>query len=327
MEILSLKKQCEWMDGNLETKLQMIPNMMNVNQIDMWIVFAKEYNEDPVLKYLTPSSFPTARRLTCLIFTNTSEGFKRFNCGMPSSELAPYYENIFKGKDEEQFPFILELIKKINPKTIGLNFSEYFAIADGISKQIFDRFTSSLPNDILGRIVSAEKLCINYLETRIQKEIDMYYSICELAMKIVEEGFSSKVITPGVTTNTDVMWWLKEKVHSLGMPFWFCPTVDIQRYGRLPIWDENEVIIQGDLLHVDFGLQYLGLCTDHQRLAYVPKDGETKVPEYLTNGLKINNHFQDKNVIYIHIEKYLIYFKNLFNIVNIIFKLFYKIVK
>ncbi len=33
------------------------------------------------------------------------------------------------------------------------------------------------------------------------------------------------------------------------------------------------MIHRGDLLHCDFGIRYLGLCTDTQQMAYLLKDG------------------------------------------------------
>lgn len=290
--ILPLRQQHAWIDENLPAKLDLIPDMMKMFGIDMWIIFAREYNEDPIMQFITPTNFPTARRLSCFIFANTKDGFKRYNAGRPSGELDPYYESVFNDIDEKQFDVIKDLILEINPKTIGLNQSTYYAVADGLTKRIYDDFASRMPQDILDRCVSAEKLAVHFLETRLPVEIEKYYEVCELAMNIVEEGFSSSAITVGKTTNKDLVWWLKEEVNRLGLPFWFGPTIDIQRKDSGPLWDET-IILPGDLLHVDFGLTYLGLCTDHQRLAYVPMEGETEIPTYLLEGFKINNRFQD----------------------------------
>ncbi|MCB0638607.1 MAG: Xaa-Pro aminopeptidase, partial [Lewinella sp.] len=41
------------------------------------------------------------------------------------------------------------------------------------------------------------------------------------------------------------------------------------------------IIQPGDLLHVDFGITYLGLNTDTQQNAYVLRPGETAPPDYL----------------------------------------------
>ena len=55
----------------------------------------------------------------------------------------------------------------------------------------------------------------------------------------------------------------------------------------------SNVIQKGDLLHVDFGITYLGLNTDTQQHAYVLKDGEMNAPAELNNALRIGNKLQD----------------------------------
>jgi Xaa-Pro aminopeptidase len=109
------------------------------------------------------------------------------------------------------------------------------------------------------------------------------------------------VITPGVTTTEDVVWWLREKVRELKLTTWFHPTVSIQRqdaekFDHLEAFSkrpDDNVIQPGDLLHVDFGITYLRLNTDTQQQAYVLKEGETDAPDFLKTALKNANRLQD----------------------------------
>lgn len=41
------------------------------------------------------------------------------------------------------------------------------------------------------------------------------YRDIQLAHNIVQEGLSERVITPGVTTIEDLVWWYCEKIKSL----------------------------------------------------------------------------------------------------------------
>jgi Xaa-Pro aminopeptidase len=61
----------------------------------------------------------------------------------------------------------------------------------------------------------------------------------------------------------------------------------------LDVAKESEVIRRGDLIHVDFGLDYMGLSTDWQKMAYVLKPGEKAAPAGLTAALKNTNKLQD----------------------------------
>ena len=45
------------------------------------------------------------------------------------------------------------------------------------------------------------------------------------------------------------------------------------------------MIEPGDLLHCDFGIRYMNMMTDSQRLAYVARPGETEIPSELVDAL------------------------------------------
>ncbi|HCD99246.1 MAG TPA: Xaa-Pro aminopeptidase, partial [Flavobacteriaceae bacterium] len=148
---------------------------------------------------------------------------------------------------------------------------------------------------------SAEELAVRWIETRTEKEMVIYNQLVSITHEIIAEAFSEKVITPGVTTTTDVEWWMRQKVADLGLKTWFHPTVDIQRSEEVLVSHlysfsgrpEKEVILPGDLLHCDFGITYLRLNTDCQELAYVLKPEEQKAPDFLASALASGNKVQD----------------------------------
>ena len=94
---------------------------------------------------------------------------------------------------------------------------------------------------------------------------------------------------------------MRQKLNDLGLKTWFHPTVDIQRSNEelgshitsFSKGEKKDVIQKGDLLHCDFGITYLRLNTDCQQHAYVLKDDETKVPDFLSQALKKGNRLQD----------------------------------
>jgi Metallopeptidase family M24 len=158
-----------------------------------------------------------------------------------------------------------------------------------------------LPAAFKSKVVSAETLAVNWLETRTEREMQIYPQLVYETRKIIEEGFSEKVITPGVTTTDDVVWWFREKIRSLGYSTWFHPSVSVQRndpqsfehlrsFSNRP---KDDVIQPGDLLHVDIGITYLRLNTDVQEHAYVLKPGETEVPKSIRDAFAKANRLQD----------------------------------
>ena len=149
------------------------------------------------------------------------------------------------------------------------------------------------------RIVSAENLSIGWLETRTPQEIDVYRQINRIAHNIIAEGLSEKVITPGITTTEDVQWWFRERMRDLNLTTWFHPSVSIDRSespehtGDFSGPSDTNVIMPGDVVHMDLGIEYLRLTTDTQRNAYILRQGETEPPAGLQEALKIGNRLQD----------------------------------
>ena len=86
-----------------------------------------------------------------------------------------------------------------------------------------------MSNSLSKKVVSAEELAVRWIETRTEKEMIIYDQLVEITHGIINEAFSTKVITPGVTTTNDVVWWMREKVKKLGLKTWFHPTIDVQR--------------------------------------------------------------------------------------------------
>jgi Xaa-Pro aminopeptidase len=150
----------------------------------------------------------------------------------------------------------------------------------------------ALDDEYKARVVSAEHLCIGWLETRTKSEMAAYTGIMQIAHAMIAEAFSSRVVHPGVTTNEDVKYFMMQKVIDLGLIPWFDFEVSIRRAGVGAVYGET-VIMPGDILHCDVGLKYLNLCTDTQENAYVLKLGETDAPDYLKDALRQVNRFQE----------------------------------
>ena len=61
--ILDMRQRAEVIDNVLEERIKtVLPELMRREGIDMWIVMAREYNEDPVIRTLLPAKWLAARR-------------------------------------------------------------------------------------------------------------------------------------------------------------------------------------------------------------------------------------------------------------------------
>ena len=299
-EILNLKDRATLIEKIQKDRLDnLLPELMSKNGIDMWIIITREYNEDPIIKTLLPPTWLNARRRTILVFSFDESTKKTESVAISRYNFGKNIKSIWdKEKNPNQMLALKDYIDKVNPKKIGLNYSENFALIDGISKSDYELFYSSISNDIKQRIVSAENLGIQWIETRTKLEKEIYKDLVRITQNIINEAFSNKVIEPGKTTTDDVVWWMREKVLELKLKTWFHPTVDVQRNEQSDLYafdgkSKYDIIQPGDLVHCDFGISYLTLNTDCQQIAYVLKSDEKEAPEFLTKALKDANKLQD----------------------------------
>lgn len=302
-QILQERERATVINEILEDRFDnLLPLLMDRTEIDMWVVISREYNEDPVLKTMLPATWLNARRRTILVFYRNKEqntieklAIARYNVG---KSITSAWD---KEKQPNQWQALIDIINDRNPQKIGLNYSDHFGLADGIVRTDYDAFISHLSDSQKKKVVSAQNLAIGWLETRTTLEMNHFEQLAGLTHKVIADAFSSKVITPGVTTTDDVVWYLRQRVTDMGLETWFHPSIDIQRseekleshivsFSNRP---EGKVIQQGDLLHCDFGITYLRLNTDCQQHAYVLKDGEKTAPDYLINAFKDGNAVQD----------------------------------
>ncbi|MEO8011213.1 MAG: M24 family metallopeptidase [Dokdonella sp.] len=301
-EILPLREQARVIDEILGERFEtVLPALMARERIDMWILVSREYNEDPVLRTMLPATWLNARRRTIVVFhhnplkgTIEKLAVARYSVG----------DHITAAWDLEKFPqqwdALTDIVKRLDPARIAINISTDFGHADGLVHTEQLELMRALPERYKARIVSAQNLAVGWLETRTTREMQIYPQLGRITHAIIDEAFSEAVVTPGITRTDDVVWWLREKVRSLGLDTWFHPSVSIQRndgddgsnsdFSKRPA---DATIREGDLLHVDFGFTYLRLNTDVQRHAYVLRAGESTLPASIGKAFTRSNRVQD----------------------------------
>lgn len=296
--VLPMREQAAVIDRILHERLDtLVPALMREHEIDMWVIIGREYNEDPVLRTMLPSNWLNARRRTILLFHDTGDSVDRL--AVARYAVGEHFEAAWDpAVQPDQWDRLAEIITDRDPNRIAVNISEIFAHADGLTHSEYEQLLAALPKQLQGRIVSGERLAVNWLETRTATELDIYASVCRIAHEIMAEALSERVIQPGVTTSDDVKWWTRERINELGLDTWFHPLVSIQRKGTgtdlLEMISGGEQVIQrGDLLHMDMGIEYLRLHTDTQQMAYVLLADETEAPTEMRDAFRMGNKLQD----------------------------------
>jgi Xaa-Pro aminopeptidase len=290
--ILTLRDQAAVYNAWLKTRLdRILPELMRQEGFDMWLVICRENVEDPVFFSLVPFTSLYASRTSMLVFFDKgAEGIERLT--VSRSSIGQLYRSVWDPDKIDQWIRLAEIVQERNPKKVGIDESDTFNYGDGLTSALKKKLVAALPPEYGARLQPAERLAIRWLERRSAEELEVYPQIVAVAHGIIAQAFSRAVITPGITTAEDVVWWMRERSRQLGMTNWFQTSISIQRPKDSP-YKDSLVIHRGDMLHCDFGITYLRLCTDTQQLAYVLKDGESDAPKGLKSGLAQGNRLQD----------------------------------
>ncbi|MBN8651642.1 MAG: M24 family metallopeptidase [Cytophagales bacterium] len=296
--VLSQRDQARVIDELLEDRLRnTLPALMRREGFDMWVIISREYNEDPVIRTLLPATWHAARRTTMLVVFDRGADKEMEYLAVARYDVGKVFKRAWDpDANPDQWAQLGKIIAERNPKKIGVNKAPHYGHADGLTSNDYDNLLKVLPKNLQPKVTSAQNLAVSWLETRTEKEMAIYQQICRIAHDIIQEGFSDKVIQPGVTTTEDVVWWYRERIKELKLETWFHTSVSVQRNEpeAITLKRPQPLVIQpGDLLHVDFGITYLRLNTDTQQHAYILKAGETEAPKFLRDAFAKGNRLQD----------------------------------
>ena len=299
--LLSLREQMDvrevWLKKRFDSIL--LP-MMRKHGVSMWIVTNEEFHSDAVTDSIVPP-IPIVGRRDFFIFADNGKSLERFAVVRYEEERLKNHYTLISPPRDKTPETIRKIVEERDPKTIALNFGGGRGQTDGITHDAYKYLADALGKEYESRFVSAGKLVTDYLDTRLAEELEHYRTAVLITDILTRRAFSNEVITPGKTTVGDVRWWLLQKVNDLGLTVWFQPDLRVQRQARanetsqqfLAVADESTVLQKGDLIHVDFGLNYMGLSTDWQKHAYILREGEKDAPEGLKRALKNTNLLQD----------------------------------
>ena len=303
--------QQAWLKQRLDTFL---PALMRKHGIDLWVVPMREYNEDPVFSSITAPETFAARRRTIYVFADScgaqataASCVKRIALGGTSQggvfearrSTRAAAADVGRGPQaelwgDEQWQVLKAVIAEHNPTTIGINRSTVFAFSDGLSSGELQGMSAALGETWTSRFKDAEGLPLDLIASRLPEEEAFFTRMQALVWSMTETMFSAKVITPGTTTTSDLVWWWRQRVNDQGLGTWFQPSIDIQRKGvTAGALGDDPVIQRGDLLHCDVGITVARLNTDTQHNAYVLRPGETDAPAGLRLALANANALQD----------------------------------
>ncbi len=304
--------QQAWLVKRLDTFL---PPLMRKHGIDLWVVPMREYNEDPIFSSITAPTTFFARRRTIYVFFDT--------CAAKNMPVTPQcIERIALGGTsqggvftprtstksvsaatgarqaelwgDEQWQLLKEVVEERKPSVIGIDRSKVFAFDDGLSSGELQGMSEALGPAWTSKFRDAAGLPLELVASRLPEEAAFFEKMTALVWQMTQTMFSDKVIVPGTTRTSDLVWWWRQRTNDQGLGTWFQPSVSVQRQGATGAQLGDDPVIQpGDLLHCDVGITVARLNTDTQHDAYVLRRGETDAPAGLRKALANANAIQD----------------------------------
>ena len=237
--ILTLREQAAVYNDWLKLRLErLLPELMRQEGFDMWIVLCRENNEDPVFFSLVPFTTMYASRTTMLVFfdrgAETVERLTVSRSGIGSSTRAcgsPTRSTSGRASGRSS--------RSGTRRRIGVDESDTFSYGDGLTSSLKQRLMSALSPDFVPRVQigrAAGDPLAGAAVRRGTRNVSRRSSRSRTASS--PQAFSRAVITPGVTTTDDVVWWMRERSRQLGLTNWFQPSVDIQRPKSSPYKDK-----------------------------------------------------------------------------------------
>jgi Xaa-Pro aminopeptidase len=299
-KLLPWSQQIAVREGWLEKRHAMLLPMMRKHNVGMWIVVNEEFHNDPLTEYIAPPRVYTGGRDIFVFVDAGEQGLKKFAVtGYAEDNLKRFFETWDEPRPAKDV--LKELYEKYQPKTIAIGIDAQRGVSRSLTHDSYKFLSESLGPDATQRFIPAAELIEDYLSTRLPEEFDTYTQMVQATEILTRRALSNEVIRPGRTTVGDVRRWLYDQLWENRYTTWFQPDMRVQRQGLtsnmsrgfLGVAPESVVIQSGDILHIDFGVTYMGLSTDWQKMAYVLRKGEKTPPAGLIAAMAKTNALQD----------------------------------
>ncbi|MGC9384086.1 MAG: M24 family metallopeptidase [Kosmotogaceae bacterium] len=265
---------------------ELLPEMMKKKDSHMWIIIGNENHLDPIMPTMLPDGIDLGR-LAIIVFCFHNGKFERHLISRAFTESDDLFKASFDQLHIDEWDSLKRIVDRCKPKNIMINFSDAIKLCDGLTYTNYKRLNERLA-EYSQKFESSEELALMWLNKRTKKELDIFKSIVKKTEEIIENVFNTCEISELTTEKLERN--LSQKAYELGMTVWY-NKVDFQRKGKASLFNKG-VIRPGDLIHCDFGVRYLGLSSDIQKLFYLLEEDEDDIPGSFKNLLKQTNQLQ-----------------------------------
>lgn len=266
-------------------KLSQAQSLLQSSGLDAWLIVVRESAErpDPILRFFFDLDYTWT---SFFIVTPSWSGALVATFDAPDLVSLDLFDEVVTYKEGARAA-LLELLKRQDPKRIGINVSVDDALADGLTAGLRDYLMGALAGTPYeSRIVSAAPLLaalrgVKLVEERerISHAVRETEDIFDRVRDRLRIGMKAREVAAEFHAEA------ARKGFATAWPKHHCPTVTVG--ARAPVGHVgpgDEAITQGCIVHVDFGIVRDGYCSDLQRLWYVAAPGREPVPAEVTKA-------------------------------------------
>ncbi len=186
------------------------------------------------------------------------------------------------GYDESIRDHLVDALRRLDPLTIGLNYSLDDPTADGLTHGMFLHLCDLLADTPFpARFVSAAPLLAKLRSRKTPAEVERIRAAVAVTEEIV--NLVGQQIRPGVS-EAQIAAFVHEEFRRRGLASaWAwdaCPIVNSGPESEAGHGaPRDDIVVQpGHLVHIDLGVQLEGYCSDIQRMWHVRRPGEAAPP-------------------------------------------------
>ena len=274
------------MNTIVEEKVSQAIQILQEKGIDLWLTFVRETTAggDSVLPLIYGSDLTWQ---SALLLSRSGERIAivgRFEA--EAARRTNAYQTVIP-YDQSIQPHLLEILTRINPSTIAINFSLDDVHADGLSHgmyQLLLRYLDGTP--FRNRLISAEEVIGALRGRKTSLEIRLIRSAIATTQEIFTQIFTHVKIG---MTEKEIAQRMHQALNDAGVgtawEYSICPAVNTGPDSAVGHLGPTDLAINpGHILHIDFGVKQEGYCSDIQRVAYFLAPGENTPPSAVQKG-------------------------------------------
>lgn len=252
-------------------KARQAVEIMDQLNLDVWLIVVREtpVMADPVLDLVVGLEatwqsfflFSRSGEIIALVGNLDDDNYRR----------SDVFSEVFTYTEDPRDPLV-DLLNRVGPRKIALNYAEDDVSADGLTHGMYLRLKYYLEDTpYADRLTSAVDLCRKLRGRKLPEEVKLLRQAATAATGVWEK------VVPRLEagqSEKEIAALIDDSIRATGGEPSFETIVNAGSKTNPGHGSPTEAILEkGDLLHVDFGVRLDGYCSDLQRVVWLSPEG------------------------------------------------------